>query len=35
LSGRWISSTDVYKFGGLDVVKMYLIGLRRLISLPL
>jgi hypothetical protein len=34
-TGRWISRTNVYRLRPLDVVKMYLIGLRRLISLPL
>ena len=34
-TGRWISKTDVYRLRPLDVTRMYLIGLRRLISLPL
>jgi hypothetical protein len=34
-TGRWISPTNVYDLSSLDVIKMYLIGLRRLISLPL
>jgi hypothetical protein len=33
--GRWISPTNVYVLSSLDVIKMHLIGLRRLISLPL
>ena len=35
LTGRWISKTNVYHLSWFDVFKMYLIGLRRLISLPL
>jgi hypothetical protein len=34
-TGRWISRTNVYHLRPLDVIKMYSIGLRRLISLPL
>jgi hypothetical protein len=33
-SGRWISPTNVYQLSRFDVLKMYLIGLRRLISFP-
>ena len=35
LMGRWVSPTNVYHLSWLDVIKMYLIGLRRLISRPL
>jgi hypothetical protein len=35
LTGRWIKKTNVYKCNGVDMARMYLIGLRRLISLPL
>jgi hypothetical protein len=34
-TGRWISRTNVYRLRPLDVIQMYLIGLQRLISLPL
>ena len=32
-AGRWISRANVYDLSSLDVIKMYLIGLRRLITL--
>ncbi len=35
VTGRWISRTNVYRLSPLDMLKMYLIGVRRLISLPL
>jgi hypothetical protein len=35
LMGRWILETNVYNLSALDVIKMYLVGLRRLVSLPL
>jgi len=34
-ANRWIARTNVYYIGTLDGIKMYVIGLRRLISLPL
>jgi hypothetical protein len=35
LGGRWIIATNVYHLRRVDRAKMYLIGLRRLFSLPL
>jgi hypothetical protein len=35
LTGRWIGRTDAYRLRPIDMIKMYLLGLRRLISLPL
>ncbi len=35
LTGRLILRTDVYHLSFIDVIKMFLIGLRRLISFPL
>ena len=34
-TGRWISRTNLYSLRPLDIFKMYLIGVWRLISLPL
>jgi hypothetical protein len=35
LAGRWIIETNVYHLRRIDMLKMYLIGFRRLISWPL
>jgi hypothetical protein len=35
LGGRWIMETNVYRLRRIDRLRMYLIGLRRLVSLPL
>jgi hypothetical protein len=34
MAGRWIARPNVYHLSLLDILKMYLIGVRRLISLP-
>src|SRR5262249_47304387 len=34
-TGRWIARTNVYHLAPLDLLRMHLVGVRRLISLPL